>query len=89
MVPVRSILVVAAMLLTAEAAAGFGEGRLALMLERANHVGMKLSQLKDFDRVRHGRFLAQQSAGVVDFPVQGSFNPFTVGVYAAELIVGF
>jgi hypothetical protein len=29
--------------------------------------------------VRHGRMLQSSGVGVVDFPVQGTFDPFLVG----------
>lgn len=51
-----------------------------LTLERAfptNH-GVELSQLVSRDRVRHGRIL-QSANGVVDFLVEGTFDPFVVG----------
>lgn len=52
----------------------------ALKLERAvpaNHE-MEISQLKARDRARHGRLL-QSLGGVIDFPVDGTFDPFVVG----------
>lgn len=52
----------------------------ALKLERgipANHE-MELSQLKARDKARHGRLL-QSLGGVIDFPVDGTFDPFVVG----------
>lgn len=56
-----------------------------LPLERAfptSNGGVELSQLKARDRVRHGRMLQQQqsfSNGVVDFSVEGTYDPFLVG----------
>lgn len=62
------------------AAAVLGEGKgLTLTLERANHQGIELSQLRNRDRFRHGRFLQQQPLGVVDFPVEGTYDPYLVG----------
>ena len=52
----------------------------ALKLERAipaNHE-MEMNELKARDRTRHGRLL-QSLGGVVDFPVDGTFDPFVVG----------
>ena len=52
----------------------------ALKLERAvpaNHE-MEMNELKARDRARHGRLL-QSLGGVVDFPVDGTFDPFVVG----------
>lgn len=52
-----------------------------LTLERAfptNH-GVELSQLRARDLLRHRRMLQQSSNGVVDFSVEGTFDPFQVG----------
>ncbi|XP_062105194.1 aspartic proteinase 36-like [Humulus lupulus] len=60
-----------------------------LMLERAfpsNH-GIQLSQLVARDRLRHGRVL-QSLDGVVDFRVEGTFDPFVVGLYFTKLQLG-
>lgn len=62
---------------------------LTLTLERSfpdNHRA-ELNQLKARDRARHGRFL-QTSLGVVDFPVDGSPDPFTVGLYFTRVKIG-
>ncbi|CAK7332091.1 unnamed protein product [Dovyalis caffra] len=61
-----------------------------LHLERgipANHE-LKLSQLKERDKVRHSRMLQSSAGGVVDFPVQGTFDPFLVGLYYTRLQLG-
>ncbi|KAL3637905.1 hypothetical protein CASFOL_018353 [Castilleja foliolosa] len=51
-----------------------------LSLERANHDGVELSRLRDIDRVRHGRILQQQQPlGVVDFPLEGTYDPYLMG----------
>lgn len=39
---------------------------------------IELDKLKARDRVRHGRFL-QSMGGVVDFPVEGTYDPYLVG----------
>lgn len=65
--------------LEAAAAAVYGSPA-TLTLERAfpsNH-GVELSQLRARDMFRHRRML-QSSNGVVDFPVEGTFNPYEVG----------
>lgn len=51
-----------------------------LVLERAFPVShrVELSRLVHRDQVRHGRIL-QSSGGVIDFQVQGTFDPFQVG----------
>lgn len=62
-----------------------------LTLERAfpsNH-GVELSQLKARDTLRHRKML-QSSNGVVDFSVDGTFDPFQVGwVILSLLSIGF
>ncbi|CAH8271915.1 unnamed protein product [Arabidopsis lyrata] len=61
----------------------------ALKLERgipANHE-MELSQLKARDKARHGRLL-QSLGGVIDFPVDGTFDPFVVGLYYTKIRLG-
>lgn len=68
---------IAVALLVAAVAAG---SPASLTLERAfptNH-GVELSQLRARDAARHRRIL-QSSNGVVDFPVQGTYDPFQVG----------
>ncbi|KAK6141717.1 hypothetical protein DH2020_024519 [Rehmannia glutinosa] len=90
--PPARILVAAAAALLLTVAVGVvvgGEGkRLMLTLERANHDGVGMSQLRDRDRVRHGRFLQQQALGVVDFPVQGTYDPYLVGLYFTRVKLG-
>ncbi|RWR79154.1 aspartic proteinase-like protein 2 [Cinnamomum micranthum f. kanehirae] len=46
---------------------------------------VELAELMARDRRRHGRLL---QGGVVDFPVQGSSNPFTVGLYITRVKLG-
>ncbi|WOL15252.1 aspartic proteinase-like protein 2 [Canna indica] len=59
-----------------------------LRLERAlPRRGVGLDHLRARDRARHGRSLAA-AAGVVDFPVKGSANPFTVGLYYTRVKLG-
>ncbi|CAI0452714.1 unnamed protein product [Linum tenue] len=63
----------------------------ALSLERgipqpSRRVG--LGQLSARDSVRHRRMLQSTSGGVVDFPVQGTFDPFLVGLYYTRLQLG-
>ncbi|KAL3518466.1 hypothetical protein ACH5RR_021055 [Cinchona calisaya] len=67
-------------------------GMMTLQLERAfptNH-GVPLSQLRARDRFRHGRFLQQQSSvnGIADFPVEGTYDPFLVGLYYTRVVLG-
>lgn len=61
-------------------AAVMGHFPVTLTLERAIPASHKveLSQLIARDRVRHGRLL-QSAAGVVDFSVEGTYDPFVVG----------
>ncbi|KAL0729493.1 hypothetical protein Bca4012_025586 [Brassica carinata] len=61
----------------------------ALKLERAvpsNHE-MEMNVLKARERARHGRLL-QSLGGVVDFLVDGTFDPFVVGLYYTKLRLG-
>ncbi|THU69956.1 hypothetical protein C4D60_Mb08t19880 [Musa balbisiana] len=95
-----AILVIAAWAVTALAAsdsAGADAGFPAkLRLERALPTrGVGLEHLRARDRARHGRSLlgassspASAAAGVVDFPVEGSANPFTVGLYFTRVKLG-
>ncbi|KAI4334304.1 hypothetical protein L6164_019014 [Bauhinia variegata] len=80
-------ILIAVALLSAEAlVCGFP---VTLTLERAfptNH-GVEFSQLRARDKIRHGRML-QSSSGVVDFPVQGTFDPFSVGLYFTKVQLG-
>ncbi|CAL9038883.1 aspartic proteinase 36 [Musa acuminata AAA Group] len=95
-----AILLIAAWAVTALAAsdsawadAGFPA---KLRLERALPTrGVGLEHLRARDRARHGRSLlgassspASAAAGVVDFPVEGSANPFTVGLYFTRVKLG-
>ncbi|XP_052187152.1 aspartic proteinase 36-like [Diospyros lotus] len=73
----------------AAAAAAAGGFPVALTLERdfpTSH-GVELSQLRARDRVRHGRIL-QSFSGVVDFPVEGTYDPFVVGLYYTRVQLG-
>ncbi|KAG4981014.1 hypothetical protein JHK85_034972 [Glycine max] len=70
-------------------AAVAGGSPATLTLERAfptNH-GVELSQLRARDELRHRRML-QSSSGVVDFSVQGTFDPFQVGLYYTKVQLG-
>lgn len=74
------VTVAVAMEVLPDAAVFVGEGKsLTLTLERTSHNGVEMSQLRDRDRVRHVRFLQQQLTGVVDFQVEGTYDPFIVG----------
>ncbi|XP_027084665.1 aspartic proteinase 36 [Coffea arabica] len=68
-----------------------GEMGLTFQLERAfptSH-GVPLGELRARDRSRHGRFLQQSSlGGVVDFPVEGTYDPFVVGLYFTRVLLG-
>ncbi|KAI7756623.1 hypothetical protein M8C21_021374 [Ambrosia artemisiifolia] len=61
-----------------------------LTLERAFPVNQRveLSQLRHRDSLRHRRILQQQSGGVVDFPVKGTYDPLRVGLYYAKVQLG-
>lgn len=80
------VAIAAAALLSAVSVGGEGKG-MVLSLERASHKGVGMSQLRHRDRVRHGRFL-QQQPGVVDFPVEGTYDPYLVGYIFLFLFFG-
>ncbi|XP_015873543.3 aspartic proteinase 36 isoform X1 [Ziziphus jujuba] len=81
------ILIAGVMLLAAVLAVGAFQ--MTLKLERAFPAShrVELSELVLRDKVRHGRML-QSSGGVVDFPVQGTFDPFVVGLYFTRVQLG-
>ncbi|KAE8691822.1 hypothetical protein F3Y22_tig00110879pilonHSYRG00118 [Hibiscus syriacus] len=74
-----------------EAALVVGGFPSTLLLERriplASHE-LELSQLRERDRLRHGRLLQSSSGGVVDFPVLGTYDPFLVGLYYTKIQLG-
>jgi hypothetical protein len=72
------ILIAVALLPAALVLGGFSA---ALKLERAFPVGQRveLSQLRARDMARHGRMLQSSSNGVIDFPVEGTYDPYHVG----------
>ncbi|KAE8691040.1 Eukaryotic aspartyl protease family protein isoform 2 [Hibiscus syriacus] len=74
-----------------EAAIVMGGFQPALELERriplVSHE-LELSRLRERDRLRHGRLLQSSSGGVVDFPVQGNYDPFLVRLYYTKLLLG-
>jgi hypothetical protein len=89
--PEVAVVAVAALLLVAAAAAAESAAPLpaALRLERAvPHKGVALEELKRRDAARHRvsrRRLLGGVAGVVDFPVEGSANPYMVGWVSCRL----
>ncbi|KAK6144301.1 hypothetical protein DH2020_021121 [Rehmannia glutinosa] len=87
--PFVNIPAVVAVFLAAAVAVVGGEGEsITLTLKRASHEGFELSRLRDLDRVRHGRFLQQQPPGVVDFPLEGTYDPYLVGLYFTRVKLG-
>ncbi|KAG6535111.1 aspartic proteinase 36-like isoform X1 [Zingiber officinale] len=87
-------LILLLLLLSASAAGMFtaqrdsGAFQAGLRLERALPTkGVRLDHLLARDRARHGRSLLGTS-GVVDFPVEGSANPFTFGLYYTRVRLG-
>ncbi|GER42683.1 eukaryotic aspartyl protease family protein [Striga asiatica] len=72
-------LLAALLLVTAAGVDGDGKS-VTLTLERASNEGLELSRLRELDRVRHGRFLQQQQQppGVVDFLVDGTYDPYLI-----------
>ncbi|KAK9068595.1 hypothetical protein SSX86_012710 [Deinandra increscens subsp. villosa] len=81
---------VAVLLQTAFVLCGFPT---TLKLERAfpaNHL-VELTELKDRDSLRHPKILQQQQSSVgsvVDFPVQGTYDPYRVGLYFTRVQLG-
>lgn len=69
-------------------AAAVGAFPRSLTLERAFPVkgnrSLELKKLVARDRMRHGRML--QSKDVIDFPVEGSYDPFTVGLVSTGIL---
>lgn len=61
----------------------------SLTLERAFPVNrrVEVSQLKARDKVRHGRMLLSLN-GVVEFPIEGTYDPFLVGLYYTKVSLG-
>ncbi|XP_042431017.1 aspartic proteinase 36-like [Zingiber officinale] len=57
------------------------------LLRSLPHRGVHLGHLLARDRARHGRSLLAAS-GLVNFPVEGSSNPFTVGLYYTHVKLG-
>ncbi|XP_071739592.1 aspartic proteinase 36-like [Rutidosis leptorrhynchoides] len=75
-----------------QAAVVLGGFPATLTLERAfpvNHI-IELSKLRDRDSYRHRRILQQQSSsvGVVDFQVEGTYDPYLVGFYYTKVQLG-
>ncbi|KAL8210435.1 hypothetical protein R6Q57_004872 [Mikania cordata] len=75
-----------------QAAAVLSKFPPTLTLERAfpaNH-RIELSVLRDRDSFRHRRILQQQSStgDVVDFPVEGIYDPYRVGLYYTKVQLG-
>ncbi|XP_028549419.1 aspartic proteinase-like protein 2 [Dendrobium catenatum] len=65
--------------------------QLTMQLERGMPARAPVEVLRARDRFRHRRILqgaARSSYGVVDFPVEGSWNPFTVGLYFTRVKLG-
>ena len=89
---VAAAVIVAHLAVFSAAAMAGGRFPTKLTLERAVPVrGVGLEHLKARDRARHGRMLAGSSSsssakvsGVVEFPVEGSWNPLTVG-YSSKI----
>lgn len=79
---------VVVLVVVAEMVLGEGGKSLTWNLQRASHDGVELNQLRDRDRVRHGRILQQKPSGVVDFDVEGTYDPFVVGLYYTKVQLG-
>ncbi|KAG6682424.1 hypothetical protein I3842_13G141100 [Carya illinoinensis] len=81
------ILIAVALLPAALVVCGFPA---TLKLERAFPVGQRieLSELRARDMARHGRMLQSSSDGVIDFTVQGTYDPYIVGLYFTKVQLG-
>lgn len=80
-----------ALLLLLPAVAWSDGFQLTMELERGVPVRAPVEALRARDLVRHRRILqstAPSTAGVIDFPVEGSANPFTVGLYFTRVKLG-
>ncbi|KAM7496847.1 hypothetical protein LguiA_021261 [Lonicera macranthoides] len=66
-----------------------GEFPAAMTLQRAFPVShpVELSQLRARDRSRHDRML-QPFGSFIDFPVNGTYNPFVAGLYYTKIQLG-
>ncbi|KAJ9540511.1 hypothetical protein OSB04_027017 [Centaurea solstitialis] len=87
-IPVTLTLAGAVVFLLLQSAVGFPA---TLTLERAFPVNHRidLSQLRDRDGLRHRRILQSSPAGgVVDFPVEGTYDPYRVGLYYTKVQLG-
>ncbi|KAL0916039.1 hypothetical protein M5K25_013520 [Dendrobium thyrsiflorum] len=65
--------------------------QLTMELERGMPARAPVEVLRARDHFRHRRILqgaAPSGYGVVDFPVEGSWNPFTVGLYFTRVKLG-
>ncbi|KAG1347500.1 aspartic proteinase-like protein 2 [Cocos nucifera] len=93
---VATAVIVAHLAVFSAAAMAGGSFPAKLTLERAVPVrGVGLEHLKARDRARHGRMLVGSSSSstanvsrVVEFPVEGSWNPLTVGLYYTRVTLG-
>ncbi|KAL2536181.1 Eukaryotic aspartyl protease family protein [Forsythia ovata] len=88
MTPANIPVVVIVVLAVTAVVLGGGGKSVTLTLERASHEGAELSQLRDRDLIRHGRILQQRPPGVVDLPVEGTYDPFLVGLYFTRVQLG-
>ncbi|CAH1441692.1 unnamed protein product [Lactuca virosa] len=90
--PVKLIITGTAVAILLQAAFVLSGFPTTLTLERAfptNHL-VELNELRVRDSFRHPRILQQQSsvASVANFPVQGTYDPYRVGLYYTKLHLG-
>ncbi|KAL9267851.1 Aspartic proteinase 36-like protein [Drosera capensis] len=71
------------------AVVGGGGFQRSLTLHRSfrNDERVDFGQLRARDRLRHGRLL-QSIDGIVGFPLAGSYDPYTVGLYYTQVSIG-
>lgn len=75
----EKVAVAVVLVVVAEMVLGDGGKSLSWNLQRASHDGVELSQLRDRDLLRHDRILQQKPTGVVNFDVEGTYDPSVVG----------
>ncbi|XP_022883569.1 aspartic proteinase-like protein 2 isoform X2 [Olea europaea var. sylvestris] len=84
----EKVAVAVVLVVVAEMVLGDGGKSLSWNLQRASHDGVELSQLRDRDLLRHDRILQQKPPGVVNFDVEGTYDPSVVGLYYTKVQLG-
>ncbi|KAM0068420.1 putative nepenthesin [Helianthus debilis subsp. tardiflorus] len=91
-IPATLMLTGAVVLVLLQAVVVVGEFPASLTLERAFPANnrVELGELRNRDGLRHRRILQQQDGNpdVVDFRVQGTYDPYRVGLYYTKVQLG-